>query len=211
MTYLILGFYVLLLGLMLWKVKDDAYIYYKSASSLGFIMAAVAFAFIGKTTGYLTAFLPGLCAFAAGDFLLVYVKKDLRPGIVAFALGNVFFLIWMTRMNGLDPVEFVLPCLVMIALNVIEYRKLITFGEFRTWVLVYAFLLTWAFSKTVLLWHAMPAGMTFRMMLGYGCYVLSDIFLMPVKFKSEYPKGCGLLCLIFYYGGMFVLAAALLG
>lgn len=198
--------YLALLGLLALSARTKYYLYAKTASSLGF----VAIAFIGSITHHAIytyiLMLPGLVGFMTGDIVLAFKSRNsMRYGIVAFAIGDLGFLYFLSAYHSFGLSQFCFSFILLGILYLIIKKKLINFGDLTPLVAIYTFLEGIVVSKAYLVYSNVPTTFMFLIFLGLTLYFISDIVLMIFKFKNQ-ALAIGAIALGLYYGGLYLLA-----
>ncbi len=207
---MIIIIYVALFALMGATARTKYYPITKTLSSLGFLGTALYGAITCQHMNLFYLMLPGLIGFAVGDFLLAMRQdKLLLYGIIAFAIGDAGFLFFFSQFHGITPMELIPPVVVMIIMSVIAQRDDMDFKNLIKPLFAYAFIMSWATSKAIMLAFLFPTTMFLLLAIGFGLYFISDLVLLFVKFSMHRFHIMGGINLVLYYTGLFLIAYSL--
>ncbi len=150
--------------------------------------------------------LSGLCVSIFGDILLMLPPKYFRPGLLAFLLAQVFYIIAFSR--DLKTVSF-MPLLAILAYGGVIYFFLFrSLGKHRWPVLGYVLAISamaWlAFNRHLSLLERE----SLVALVGAGLFLLSDTLNAVNRFKKSLPAAQGLI-LGTYFAAQLLFALSL--
>lgn len=199
--------------LMIYFIKSCYFIYFKTLTSLGFVLTAIYCAYISHTTHILVILLPGLIGCMIGDILLAtQIKHQFLYGLTAFLLSNLYFLFYLYHFQSFQIQELFVPIISMIILIALGYLPHMNYKKYKKPIMLYTFLITWATSKSIFCYLSFQNTMFLYTMLGFVLYCLSDFILLFHRFyETSYHSKLRLLNLLTYYLGLFFIAYSLIG
>lgn len=219
MLAFLLVYYFTMLGILIfasYPTKLEPHrLLFKILTSMGFIVIA-AYCAIG--TGNLAFFwwmLPALVACFVGDIFMALTDKNWNDtvftiGVAAFAVAHLAFLVAISQLYPFNALELILPALVAVGALFIDRIPRLNVGKLKTALVPYGFLVTWLFSKTLVWVLAGGANaLSCTMMTGALLFLISDALLLFIYFFDTPSKSLRFFNQITYYGGMALLALAI--
>lgn len=205
----------------------------KSLTSLCFIGIALASSLIATTTA-LSAYetsplslvlfyrmLPALLLCFLGDVFLEINQRDEKkrffiPGLIAFLLGHVGFVIAYDILSPFSFLELIIPALAVLLTFFLTRLKLMDTGKMRPYVLIYSFFVAWLLSKGlfVLIYQLqntkLPIAMSIFIFIGSMLFFISDVIILFLMFYTKKYKYTRFFNLLTYYGAQLFLGLSLL-
>ena len=191
---------------------------FKVLTSCGFMALACYFGWMAGFPKLFWLMLPafGLCF--VGDVFMALTDnaaegggwndKVFLVGVAAFALAHLGFIGALTVVQPFSPFEPIVPvCCLMLAVGLTRLPKMET-GSLTRFIYVYAVLVSWLFSKTLVwLLVAGPSAATVMATTGGLLFLLSDMLLLFIYFYQKKFKPVRFLNLFTYYLAMGLLSA----
>ena len=186
----------------------------KLLASLSFVAVAVYGAVLSGGLNSLWQLLPGLLFCLGGDMALAFYKTRgraalLLAGMGLFFLAHVAFIRFLLIQQPFTAVDFILPLIMVALMRHFSGLAAVEVGRFRPYVLIYAFCVALFCAKGL---HVAYATLTLaNLLLGAGSvlFLISDLLLFFRYFHAADFRFLGLLCLLTYYSGMFLIAFSL--
>lgn len=199
--------------MMIYFIKSRYFIYFKTLTSLGFVLTAIYCAYISHNMHILIILLPGLIGCMIGDILLATkIKHQFLYGLSAFLLSNLYFIFYLYHFQSFQIQELLIPVLSMIVLIALDYLPHMDYKKYEKPIMLYTFVIAWAMSKSIMCYLSFQNTMFFYTMIGFILYYLSDFILLFHRFyETSYHSKLRLLNLFTYYLGLFSIAYSLIG
>ena len=180
---MIFAIYSVFVVMMLLSIKKKSYIIFKTLNSLAFIAVAVYCGITSDHMSMLVGILPGLIGCLAGDFMLAtQYKKSFLYGLTCFLIANLCFVIYFINFQSLSIIEFILPVVSIMIVIALSYLPRMDYGVYDKAILAYAFMITLAMVRSVVVYFTLSTPMFLFSMIGFILYFLSDIILLFDKF-----------------------------
>lgn len=200
--------YIILLILLALSSHTRYYLYAKSAASFCFVAIAICGGIASDTMPAILSALPSLFLFAIGDMVLALkYKNSVLHGLLAFIFGDLGFLLFYHRYMPFYGRMFIFPMATLTIYTIIDYLKIFDLKRLNLIAGIYVFTISLLVSMSVLAMQAKPTLFFTMMSIGMILYFISDIFLAVYKFKNHFIL-FGFLCLLFYYLGLYLIAAS---
>lgn len=209
---MIFAIYSVFVIVMLLSIKKKSYIIFKTLNSLAFIAVAVYCGITSDHMSMLVGILPGLIGCLAGDFMLAtQYKKSFLYGLTCFLIANLCFVIYFINFRSLSIIEFILPVVSIMIVIALSYLPRMDYGVYDKAILAYAFMITLAMVRSVVVYFTLSTPMFLFSMIGFILYFLSDIILLFDKFyECRFKAKLTVFNLITYFYGMFLIAFSLI-
>lgn len=186
------------------------------ASVLVFIMSAPIAELDMLAMNFFYITLPAFLLCLVGDVLLELNHKDERkrfflPGLVAFLLGHVTFVIAFNRLSPFSWLELIIPAAAVILTFFLTRLKDMDTGKMKPYVLIYSFFVAWLLSKGIfVLITAFQAGGAFPskalfIAIGSALFFISDVIILFMMFYKKKYKHTRFFNLLTYYGAQLFL------
>ena len=208
---MIFAIYSVFVVMMLLSIKKKSYIIFKTLNSLAFIAVAVYCGVTSDHMSMLVGILPGLIGCLAGDFMLAtQYKKSFLYGLTCFLIANLCFVIYFINFQSLSIIEFILPVASIMIVIALSYLPRMDYGVYDKAILAYAFMITLAMVRSVVVYLTLSTPMFLFSMVGFILYFLSDIILLFDKFfECRFKDILTVFNLITYFYGLFFIALSL--
>ncbi len=204
-------FYGLMLVFLLMTCRNGSFskfhIAVKTLTSTGFLMLVLLGVWQTKATDYFLMIFPGLLFYFVGDILLAFrgkleKKRLLIGGMVAFAVGHVFWLFVFTSYAPFRFYDFLIPVFFQGCIWLLFELPGIASKKMRVPTLVYVYLIALLFVKTIesLKYLADDSRIGF-LVVGFCLIAISDVLLIFVYFWKDKKVWVHVLNLVFYYVG----------
>ena len=209
---MIFAIYSVFVVMMLLSIKKKSYIIFKTLNSLAFIAVAVYCGITSDHMSMLVGILPGLIGCLAGDFMpATQYKKSFLYGLTCFLIANLCFVIYFINFQSLSIIEFILPVVSIMIVIALSYLPRMDYGVYDKAILAYAFMITLAMVRSVVVYFTLSTPMFLFSMIGFILYFLSDIILLFDKFyECRFKAKLTVFNLITYFYGMFLIALSLI-
>ena len=173
---MIFAIYSVFVVMMLLSIKKKSYIIFKTLNSLAFIAVAVYCGITSDHMSMLVGILPGLIGCLAGDFMLAtQYKKSFLYGLTCFLIANLCFVIYFINFQSLSIIEFILPVVSIMIVIALSYLPRMDYGVYDKAILAYAFMITLAMVRSVVVYFTLSTPMFLFSMIGFILYFLADI------------------------------------
>ena len=193
--------YGLLFVLMILTVHTKIHVYTKALMSFGFLFVLLQ----SSHQDYMWIMLPAILACLIGDVILAMRKeKYFLYGLGAFLAGNILFVYYFSHFQSIQVTTLILTMCIMLVFSLLEYVLKIEFKTLRIPVYMYAFMISFALSSSIMTYVMIETPMFLLSMIGFILYFISDIILLFHMFvkPSKVLGFCNLAC---YYAGMFLI------
>jgi len=199
--------------MMIYFINHKHFIYFKTLTSLGFVVTAIYSAYLSNSMHILIILLPGLIGCMMGDILLATkIKNQFLYGLTAFLLSNIYFIYYLYHFQSFYIQELFIPILSMIILISLNYRSHMNYKKYQTPIMIYTFVIAWAMSKSIMCYLSFQNTMFLYTMIGFIFYYLSDLILLFHRFyETPHHSKLRILNLLTYYLGLFFIAYSLMG
>lgn len=151
----------------------------------------------------------------AGDILLGFFNLNKRKkffilGLLFFLTGHIFFLTFYCRIVQLHVVDVIFPICAVLVLPFFIHKRKMVIGKLKPFVFIYAFFVSFLFSKSMLLFLKLHTLQTGLLACGSFLFMISDLLILFLYFYRNRRWITHGLNLATYYYGMFLLALSLL-
>ena len=200
--------YILLFVLMILSIQKHSFIYWKGFLSIAFVVIAFLYAYMSHQLYLFWNMITGLLLCCLGDiFLASQQKKHFIYGFISFLIANMSFVFSFYHFQFMTIEEFFIPVFAVGLLICLSYFMHMNFHDLKRCVMLYTFVIAWAFSKSLCVYIAFSTRMFLYSLIGFGLYFLSDFVLVFYRFKeSQYKDLLRKMNLLLYYLGMFMIA-----
>lgn len=187
----------------------------KTLNSIGYIATAIYSYTVSKDSSFFFRMLPAFILCLLGDIFLSLPNGGKRggwfyAGFISFALAHIVMPVAIISLADINPLEFILPVIMVIAVYVITRGPNFDMGNFTIPILIYGFLVAWTFSRSVVV--MLQLGMSGRgimLFAGSLLFMISDIIILFIYFYKKKVWWSSFANLFTYYSGMFLLAASI--
>lgn len=192
-------------------------LYWKTASSIGFLITGWILSFYCKDSHYVTWMYGGLCLGAIGDVLLALpfcypAKKEgfFLGGLSAFLLGHLCYIIALFQGDVKSAWPMMIPA-AMLAWGLIKLlpRLGVDFEKMQVPSMVYALVIL-CMEACALSYLPLKTMYAFILNLAALAFVLSDLVLVFILFGKRDTRSMTMLNLSLYYGAQMALCATFL-
>lgn len=200
-------------------ISESALIY-KTIASLAFIVLGF-IAFWGSDGVSSMMILPGLVLGLVGDIYLdmkyVYPESDALytfVGFGAFALGHIFYLIFLLSQYGLFTTGLIISIAVGVIATIIIYLSPniieLNYGKFHVVASAYGGLLVFVTVYSAIVCFSHFTGARFLFFIGLLFFLFSDLILCSIYFgKDQHTAKNSVLNLSAYYLAQILIAASI--
>lgn len=220
MLIALLIYYFVMLGILIYasyptKLEPHRLLF-KVLTSVGFIAIATYCALISGALSLYVWMIPAFAACLVGDIFMArtdnhWDDRVFTLGVVFFAIAHLAFLVAISRLFPFDARELILPIIVAVVALFIDRVPGMDVKTMKPALVPYGFLVAWLFSKTLVWVTATPATTISTMMCaGAALFFASDLILLLIYFHTRQFKPMRFVNQVTYYGGMALLACALL-
>ena len=142
--------------------------------------------------------------------LATQYKKSFLYGLTCFLIANLCFVIYFINFQSLSIIEFILPVASIMIVIALSYLPRMDYGVYDKAILAYAFMITLAMVRSVVVYLTLSTPMFLFSMVGFILYFLSDIILLFEKFfECRLKDILTVFNLITYFYGLFFIALSL--
>lgn len=200
--------YIIILVLLFLSSHTRFYLYIRSAASICFIVVAIAGGVVSNAMPAVLSALPGLVCLIAGDMIIsLHSRYSDLYGLLAFILGNIFFLSFYHRYTPFYGRMFIFPIIMLGIYSVLDYEKFIDLKRLNVYGGIYVFTASFLLSVSVIA-MILKSSMFFTMMaISLMLYFGSMVFLALYRFKIHFSL-LHFLTLLFYYSGLYLVIAS---
>lgn len=196
--------YILFLLLALYYRNKDTYIYFKTLTSLTFVMTGI-YQGYGQKNFMLV---PTLIGFFIGDIMLATkFKRSFLYGMGGFFLADVWLVFMLYRKKDVILFDFILPVLIVVFIIIISKNPKMHLGHYKKPMYGYGMVLALALSNSVGCYLIYGSESYLFLALGMVFYFISDFLLMFQYFyKTKYRDMLKIAKMLFYFVGAYFIA-----
>ena len=187
----------------------------KIICSTCFLILSFLFAFKGSSMEYYIYFFPAFFMCFLGDVFLGLFNQSKKKhyfiiGTLFFLTGHIFFITACSKIKSLDKYDFIFPIVIILLFPFFIKKKRLTIGKLKPFVYIYAFFISFLFSKCVLMFWNTGTRQTALLAIGSLLFLISDTLILFLYFHRNHRWSTHGIKLATYYYGMFFLALSLL-
>ena len=199
--------YILFLALALYHRNKSSYIYFKTLTSLTFVI-------IGIYHGYQNQkfiLIPSLIGFLVGDIMLATkLKRSFIYGMGGFFLADLWLVYCLYQLKSVTVYDFLLSILVIIFVNVISQNPKMHLGHYKKPMYGYGTILSLAVSNSIGCYLLYGTRDYFFLSVGMVFYFISDFLLMFQYFyKTKHRERLKIAKMLFYFIGTYLIAGSI--
>ena len=199
--------YILFLVLALWHRNKNTYIYFKTLTSVTFVVTGIYCGYQNQNF----MLIPTLIGFLIGDIMLATkLRRSFLYGMGGFFLADIW-LVYI--LYGLKPVmiyDFILSMLVIVFVNMISRNPKMHLGHYKKPMYGYGFVLSLAVSNSIGCFLLYGTKSYLLLTLGMIFYFVSDFLLMFQYFyKTQYRDVLKIAKMVFYFIGAYLIACSM--
>ena len=201
---MILAVYILFLLLALYHRNKSTYIYFKTLTSVTFVVTGIYYGFQNRNF----ALIPMLVGFLIGDIMLATkLRRSFIYGMGGFFLADVWLIYQLYHLKKVSIFDFILPVMVIFFVIFISKNPKMHLGHYKKPMYGYGFVLALAVSNSLgcCLLYRTPNYLVLA--AGMVLYFISDFLLMFQYFyKTEHRDKLKLAKMICYFTGAYLIA-----
>lgn len=196
--------YILFLGLALYHRNKDTYIYYKTLTSLTFVITGLYYGYCNQNY----ALVPTLTGFLIGDIMLATkLRRSFIYGMGGFFLADVWLLYYLYHLKTVTIYDFILSLAIIIFVKTISKNPKMHLGHYKKPMYVYGVVLSLAVSNSIGCCLLYGTRSYFLLAVGMVFYFISDFLLMFQYFyKTKYRDYLKIAKMLFYFIGTYIIA-----
>ena len=199
-----ISIYILFLILALYHRNRSTYIYFKTLTSVTFVLTGI---YQGYSTGNYSL-VPALAGFLIGDIMLATkLRRSFLYGMGGFFAADVWLTYVLYRLKPILAYDFILPILVIIFVMVIAKNPKMHLGHYKKPMYGYGFILSLTVSNSVGCYLLYGTKSFLLLAIGMIFYFISDFLLMFQYFyKTNYRDVLKIAKMLFYFAGAYLIA-----
>ncbi len=196
--------YILFMALAIYHRNKSTYIYFKTLTSLTFVVTGIYYAY----NGHSFFLIPTLIGFLIGDIMLATkLRRSFIYGMGGFFLADIWLLGCLYGLKNVTPYDFILSVLVIVFVTVIGKNPKMHLGHYKKPMYGYGVVLSLAVSNSVGCYLLYGTTKYFVLSAGMILYFISDFLLMFQYFyKTEHRDRLKLAKMYTYFIGAYFIA-----
>ena len=199
--------YILFLILALYHRNKNTYIYFKTLTSVTFVMTGIYYGYQNQNF----MLIPTLVGFLIGDIMLATkLRRSFLYGMGGFFLADVWLVYVLYGLKPVTIYEFILSILVIVFVNMISRNPKMHLGHYKRPMYGYGFVLSLAVSNSMGCYLLYGTKSYLLLALGMIFYFVSDFLLMFQYFyKTQYRDVLKIAKMLFYFIGAYLIACSI--
>ena len=196
--------YTLFLILALYHRNKSTYIYFKTLTSLTFVIAGIYYGYQDQNF----ILIPVLVGFLIGDIMLATkLRRSFIYGMGGFLLADIWLVYVLYQLKPITVYDFILSLLVILFVNRISKNSKMHLGHYKKPMYGYGFILSLAVSNSIGCYLLYGTKTYLLMAVGMVFYFISDFLLMFQYFyKTRYKDHLKIAKMLFYFVGAYLIA-----
>lgn len=201
--------YVLLMGMAIYHRNKDTYIYFKTLTSITFVITGVYYGYQNHNW----VLIPTLIGFLIGDIMLATrLRRSFIYGMGGFFLGDVWLLYYLYQWKRVTPYDFILSIFVVVFVTLISKNPKMHLGHYKKPMYGYGIVLSLAVSNSIGCYFLYGTWNYFCLAAGMVLYFISDFLLMFQYFyRTEHRDRLKLAKMYTYFIGVYLIACSIGG
>ena len=198
--------YILFLSLALYHRNKDTYIYFKTFTSLSFVMLGI---YNGcHNQNYMLV--PTLIGFLIGDIVLATkLRRSFIYGMGGFFLADMWLVYSLYGFKPVTVYDFILSVLAIVFVKIMGQNPKMHLGHYKKPMYGYGVILSLAVSNSVGCYLLYGTKSYLVLALGMVFYFISDFLLMFQYFyKTQYRDVLKIAKMLFYFTGAVLVACS---
>ena len=200
-------FYILFLILALYHRNKNTYIYFKTLTSVTFVMTGIYYGYQNQNF----MLIPTLVGFLIGDIMLATkLRRSFLYGMGGFFLADLWLVYVLYGLKPVTVCDFILSMLVIVFVNMISRNPKMHLGHYKKPMYGYGFVLSLAVSNSMGCYLLYGTKSYLLLVLGMVFYFISDFLLMFQYFyKTQYRDVLKIAKMLFYFIGAYLIACSI--
>ena len=198
--------YGLFFMLALYHRNKDTYIYFKTLTSLTFVITGIYHGYYNRN--YIL--IPVLIGFFIGDIMLATkMRRSFLYGMGGFFLADVWLIFSLYQIKQIRIYDFMLSVLVIIFIKVISINPKMHLGHYRKPMYGYGFVISLAVSNSIECFLLYGTKSYLLLAVGMIFYFISDFLLMFQYFyTTKHRDKLKITKMLFYFTGAYMIAGS---
>ena len=199
--------YILFLVLALWHRNKNTYIYFKTLTSVTFVVTGIYYGYQNQNF----MLIPTLIGFLIGDIMLATkLRRSFLYGMGGFFLADLWLVYVLYGLKPVTVYDFILSMLVIVFVNMISQNPKMHLGHYKKPMYGYGFVLSLAVSNSMGCYLLYGTKSYLLLALGMAFYFVSDFLLMFQYFyKTQYRDALKIAKMLFYFIGAYLIACSI--
>ena len=199
--------YILFLGLALYHRNKSTYIYFKTLTSLTFVITGLYYGHGNQNF----VLIPTLLGFLLGDIMLATkLRRSFIYGMGGFLLADIWLVYQLYHLKSVTIYDFILSFLIIIFVNVISKNPKMHLGHYKKPMYAYGFIISLAVSNSIGCFLVYGTRGYFLLSVGMVLYFISDFLLMFQYFyTTRHRDKLKVAKMLFYFIGTYIIACSM--
>ena len=199
--------YILFLMMAIYHRNKDTYIYFKTLTSLTFVVTGIYYAHQCQSF----ILIPTLIGFLVGDIMLATkLRRSFIYGMGGFFLADIWLIYQLYQLKSVSVFDFVLSVLVIFFVTYISKNPKMHLGHYKKSMYGYGFVLSLAVSNSIGCWLVYRTPNYFFLTVGMMLYFVSDFLLMFQYFyTTKHRDKLKLAKMYTYFIGAYLIACSM--
>lgn len=199
--------YILFLMMAIYHRNKDTYIYFKTLTSLTFVVTGIYYAHQCQSF----ILIPTLIGFLVGDIMLATkLRRSFIYGMGGFFLADIWLIYQLYQLKSVSVFDFVLSVLVIFFVTYISKNPKMHLGHYKKPMYGYGFVLSLAVSNSIGCWLVYRTTNYFFLTVGMMLYFVSDFLLMFQYFyTTKHRDKLKLAKMYTYFIGAYLIACSM--
>ena len=199
--------YILFLMMAIYHRNKDTYIYFKTLTSLTFVVTGIYYAHQCQSF----ILIPTLIGFLVGDIMLATkLRRCFIYGMGGFFLADIWLIYQLYQLKSVSVFDFVLSVLVIFFVTYISKNPKMHLGHYKKPMYGYGFVLSLAISNSIGCWLVYRTTNYFFLTVGMMLYFVSDFLLMFQYFyTTKHRDKLKLAKMYTYFIGAYLIACSM--
>ena len=199
--------YILFLMMAIYHRNKDTYIYFKTLTSLTFVVTGIYYAHQCQSF----ILIPTLIGILVGDIMLATkLRRSFIYGMGGFFLADIWLIYQLYQLKSVSVFDFVLSVLVIFFVTYISKNPKMHLGHYKKSMYGYGFVLSLAVSNSIGCWLVYRTPNYFFLTVGMMLYFVSDFLLMFQYFyTTKHRDKLKLAKMYTYFIGAYLIACSM--
>ena len=199
--------YILFLMMAIYHRNKDTYIYFKTLTSLTFVVTGIYYAH--QCHNFIL--IPTLIGFLVGDIMLATkLRRSFIYGMGGFFLADIWLIYQLYQLKSVSVFDFILSVLVIFFVTYISKNPKMHLGHYKKPMYGYGFVLSLAVSNSIGCWLVYRTTNYFFLTVGMMLYFVSDFLLMFQYFyTTKHRDKLKLAKMYTYFIGAYLIACSI--
>lgn len=199
--------YILFLMMAIYHRNKDTYIYFKTLTSLTFVVTGIYYAHQCQSF----ILIPTLIGFLVGDIMLATkLRRSFIYGMGGFFLADIWLIYQLYQLKSVSVFDFILSVLVIFFVTYISKNPKMHLGHYKKPMYGYGFVLSLAVSNSIGCWLVYRTPNYFFLSAGMILYFISDFLLMFQYFyTTKHRDKLKLAKMYTYFIGAYLIACSM--